>query len=69
MERGISSQKLRPEFSPPRKSGNFSGRKHLRFDVFASCGDKNDGNFFGGSVISVDDALPLLTLYFTISGG
>ena len=34
--------------------------------MFASCGDRNDGNFSGGSVMYVDDTLPLLSLYFTI---
>ena len=34
--------------------------------MFSSCGDTNDGNFSGGSVIYVDDTLPLLSLYFTI---
>ena len=32
-------------------------------------GGKNESNFSGGSVMYVDDTLPLLSLYFTISGG
>ena len=32
-------------------------------------GAKMKENFSGGSVIYVDDTLPLLSLYFTISGG
>ena len=39
----------------------------MRLDVFASYGGKNDGHFSGGSVIYVDDTLPLLLHQFPFS--
>ena len=54
---GISSLiHLRPDGSP------FGSKTFALREVFASCGDKNDGHFSGGSVIYVDDTLPLLSL-------